>query len=110
MTNSWWLYLLLCQGNKTYTGTTTDVERRFQKHFLGTGARFTRINRPIKILAAQPFSDRSTACKAEYQLKQRSQQEKLVWAQQWVWDVVEEQKQESPTQPRARPADSKGSG
>ena len=85
MTTTWWLYLLLCEVNKIYAGTTTDVERRFQKHCHGTGARFTRINKPIKILAAQPFSDRSAACKTEYQLKKRSQLEKLAWAQEWLW-------------------------
>jgi len=52
MTRTWWLYLLLCEGNKTYAGTTTDVEQRFQKHCKGTGAPFTRINKLIQILAA----------------------------------------------------------
>jgi len=89
MSTTWWLYLLLCEGNKTYAGTTTDVEQRFHKHCNGTGARFTRINKPIRILAAQSFSDRSAACRAEYQLKKRTQQEKLIWAKQRKWETVD---------------------
>ncbi len=85
MTTTWWLYLLLCQGNKTYAGTTTVVELRFHKHRNGSGARFTRINKTIQILAAQSYSVCSAACKAEYQLKKRSPQRKLAWSQEWLW-------------------------
>lgn len=88
MSKAWWLYLLLCEGGMTYAGTAADVEVRFQKHLAGKGARFTRINKPIDILAAQPFPDRASACKAEYALKQRSQKEKLEWAQEWEWPSV----------------------
>ncbi len=85
MNESWWLYLLLCEGNLTYAGTAANVKARFQKHLFGKGARFTRINKPIEILAAQSFPDRSSACKAEYALKKRSLQGKLEWAREWEW-------------------------
>lgn len=86
---TWWLYLLLCQGNKTYAGTTTDVEQRFLQHLQGKGARYTRINKPLMVLGAQSFPDRSTACKSEFMLKQLSQQKKLMWAQAWPWNVAD---------------------
>lgn len=92
MGQTWWLYLLLCRGNKTYAGTTTDVEQRLQQHLQGKGARFTRINKPLKVLAAQSFPDRSSACKAEFALKQLSQQKKLTWAQKWKWSMADKDK------------------
>lgn len=85
MEKKWWVYFLSCEGGLTYIGTASDVESRFQKHLNGKGARFTRINKPIEILAAQPFSDRSCACKAEYALKRFPPQKKHEWAQKWLW-------------------------
>lgn len=85
MSEQWWMYLLECEGDMTYVGTAADVEKRFAKHISGKGSRFTRINKPIMIIAAQPFPDRSTACKAEYALKQRPLQQKLDWAEEWSW-------------------------
>lgn len=89
MKKDWWVYLLSCENGLTYIGTAVDVEDRFQTHCRGKGARFTRINRPIKILAAQPFPSRSEACKAEYALKRCRLQKKLDWAEQWPWKGIE---------------------
>lgn len=48
---NWYVYLLECQNGKIYTGITTDVNRRFDEHLSGTGAKFTRANPPVQILA-----------------------------------------------------------
>ncbi len=76
----WYLYLLECENGYLYAGISTDVEQRFVQHRQGKGAKFTRINPPIRILGQQPFFDRSGASVAEYQLKGRSREEKLEWA------------------------------
>ncbi len=81
----WWLYLLECSGGLTYVGTASDVETRFKKHLAGKGARFTKINKPLSIIAAKPYVNRSEACKAEYALKQKSLKNKLEWAAKWPW-------------------------
>jgi putative endonuclease len=81
----WWLYLLRCHNDLLYAGTSNDVARRFAAHQAGKGARFTRINPPIAILAAQPFANRSLACRAESALRRRSRQQKLAWAATWRW-------------------------
>jgi putative endonuclease len=81
----WWLYLLQCDHGLTYTGTTNDVDARFAKHQTGRGAKFTRINKPLSILGAQPFPNRSTACQAEYRLKKLKPQHKMTWAKDWPW-------------------------
>lgn len=66
----WFLYLLECVNGSYYAGITTDVEARFKAHQLGKGARYTRANPPVRIVAQAAYVDRSTASKAEWQLKQ----------------------------------------
>lgn len=82
---NWWLYLLECRNGKLYAGISPNVEARFVAHCKGIGAKFTRANPPLQILAAEPKESRSAAAIAEYRLKQLSRDEKLRWAQRWVW-------------------------
>ena len=66
----WFLYLLECANGSYYAGITTDVAARFLAHQQGRGARYTRANPPIRILAQAQYADRSAASKAEWALKQ----------------------------------------
>ena len=79
----WTLYLIECRcGNdpagKTayYTGITTDMQRRFSEHAAGTGARYTRANPPLRIVATRQYPGRSAALKAEATLKKMPRQAK----------------------------------
>ena len=74
---AWFLYLLECNNGAYYAGITNDVEARFATHVSGKGARYTRANPPIKILASKPYSDRSSASVAEAQLKNLPRNKKL---------------------------------
>ena len=66
----WFLYLLECANGSYYAGITTDVEARFEAHQSGKGARYTRANPPVRIVAQAAYPDRSAASKAEWELKQ----------------------------------------
>lgn len=66
----WFLYLLECEGGSIYTGIARDVEARYAQHLCGKGARYTRANPPRRILATFAYPDRSTASKAEWEIKQ----------------------------------------
>jgi len=77
MNTSWFLYLLECSNGNYYAGITNDVEARFATHVSGKGARYTRANPPIKIIASKPYPDRSTASVAEAQLKRLPRNKKL---------------------------------
>jgi len=83
---SWYVYLLECQNRKIYTGITTDVERRFNEHLKGTGAKFTRANPPIQILAYKPCVNRSEASSIEYHVKRLKPLQKkelaVIWNEQ----------------------------
>lgn len=73
----WFLYLLECKGGAYYTGIAKDVEARFQAHKDGKGARYTRANPPVRIVASKEYPDRSEASMAEARLKKMSRGEKL---------------------------------
>jgi putative endonuclease len=72
--------LLACKGDRAYAGIALDVHARFRLHVAGKGAKYTRANRPLSILGAQPFPSKSDALKAEYALKQLERPDKLRWA------------------------------
>lgn len=77
----WFLYLLECRNGSFYAGISTNVEARFQAHLAGKGARYTRANPPLKVLAMCAYPDRAAASKAEWQLKQQPRERKLAWLQ-----------------------------
>jgi putative endonuclease len=66
---SWILYLLECKNGAYYAGITNDLPARFIAHQLGKGARYTRANPPIKIIATKYYADRSSASVAEARIK-----------------------------------------
>jgi putative endonuclease len=74
---AWYLYLLECKGGAYYAGITNNLEARFDAHQQGRGARYTRANSPLRILASRTFPDRSTATIAEAQLKRMPRSKKL---------------------------------
>lgn len=76
---SWFLYLLECKNGAFYAGISNDVDARFAAHVSGKGARYTRANPPVKILATKPFADRSSASVAEAQLKNLPRNKKLAF-------------------------------
>lgn len=78
----WFLYLLECAHGTYYAGITTDVMARFAAHQLGKGARYTRANPPLRVLAQAAYPDRSAASKAEWQLKQLPREAKLGFFEQ----------------------------
>lgn len=74
---SWCLYLLECKGGAYYAGITNNLEARFAAHKEGRGARYTKANPPLRVVATKLYPDRSTASIAEAQLKRVPRNEKL---------------------------------
>jgi len=79
---AWYLYLIECEGGSIYTGVTKDVAARYAVHVSGKGARYTRSHPPLRLLASIEFADKSSALKAEYQVKRFSASEKRVFCKQ----------------------------
>ena len=72
----YFLYILSCANNYLYIGIAKDVQARFRLHVEGKGAKFTRINKPIKILYQEKVGSRSKAQKREAALKKLSRLQK----------------------------------
>jgi putative endonuclease len=68
--------LLLCRGNAIYTGIAVDVAARYEQHLAGTGARYTRANPPLRLLAKLACPNQSTAGRLEAAIKRLSAAEK----------------------------------
>lgn len=79
----WFVYLLECGSGRIYTGVTPDLAARMTKHRNGTGAMFTRLNRPEQLLAAKPFATKVEAMRMEYQIKRLRAAHKRALASLW---------------------------
>lgn len=77
MDKKYFTYILLTEPNTLYCGYTDDVEKRFQAHLEGKGAKYTRSHKPIKIVYQKEFETKSDAMKEERRIKKLSRFEKL---------------------------------
>ncbi len=72
-----YVYILLTENNTLYCGYTDDVQRRFELHKAGKGAKYTRANKPIKIVYTREFDTKSEAQKEEFRIKHLPKLKKL---------------------------------
>ena len=70
-------YLILTDNNSLYCGYTDDLDKRFQMHLSGKGAKYTRAHKPVKIVYSKEFQTKSEAMKEEARIKKLSHKEKL---------------------------------
>lgn len=78
MEKNYYVYMLLIENGAFYCGYTDDVERRFQAHLEGKGAKYTRANKPLKVVYTKMFETKSEAMKEEKRIKRLSHKEKLL--------------------------------
>jgi putative endonuclease len=71
--------MIECRGGGVYTGIAVDVEARYQMHASGKGAKYTKMNPPVRLIAAREYPDRRSAAQAEYAMKQLTPLEKRQW-------------------------------
>lgn len=76
MESTWHLYILRCGDGTFYTGITTDVEKRFQAHQSGKGAKYTRGRVPLELVYREECDTHSHALKREWEVKQLRREEK----------------------------------
>ncbi len=73
----WLVYIILTAKQRLYTGITNDIERRWQSHRDGKGAKFFRSDKPAHVVYLENGHNRSSASKRESEIKQLSRPEKL---------------------------------
>jgi putative endonuclease len=62
-------YMVLCADGTYYTGWTTDLQQRVKTHNDGTGARYTRCRRPVRLVYWEEQLSRSDAQRREASLR-----------------------------------------
>ena len=76
METTWYLYILRCKDSTLYTGITTDVEKRFEAHQSGKGAKYTRGRGPLELVYRETCGTYSDALKRECAVKELSRLQK----------------------------------
>lgn len=81
MDKPFYVYILLTEKNTYYCGYTDDVQKRYKKHCEGTAAKYTRANKPLKIVYQKEFPTKQEAMKEECRIKAltRKNKEKLIY-------------------------------
>ena len=91
---AYYVYLIECSNASYYTGYTTDIQRRYQEHCIGSKkCKYTRSFPPKKLLAYwEILSSQSDALKLEKCIKQLSkkQKTKLVAEETYLADVLQQ--------------------
>lgn len=73
----YYTYILLTEKNTFYCGFTDDVKKRFKAHIEGKGAKYTKANKPVKVVYYKEFKKKTDALKEERRIKKLSHKEKL---------------------------------
>ena len=74
----YYLYILQCADKTLYSGITVDLDRRIAEHNDSKlGSKYTRTRRPVKLVYSKKYKNRSTASRAEAEVKKLSRKGKL---------------------------------
>jgi predicted GIY-YIG superfamily endonuclease len=73
---SYYVYILRCKDGSYYTGHAKDVERRFEMHKKGRGAKYTQMHEPEKLVYIEEFESRGDAMRRERRIKTLSHNKK----------------------------------
>ena len=72
----YYVYIILCKNGSYYTGHAKDVQKRFELHKKGRGARYTKMHEPEKLVYVEEFETRGDAMRRERQIKTLSHHKK----------------------------------
>src|SRR5438067_644317 len=71
------VYIVRCANGALYTGYAVNVAARVGKHNAGKGAKYTRMNGPVALLASWEAASRIEALKLERGIKKLPRLQKL---------------------------------
>lgn len=69
-------YMLECADGSFYTGWTNHLCQRLIAHQNGTGGKYTRAKRPVKLIYFETFSTKQEAMSREWAIKHLTRKEK----------------------------------
>ncbi len=76
----YYTYMVHCRDGTLYSGFTTDMKKRLAAHNDGSGAKYTRSRRPVRLVWSYIFTDEGDARSCEYRLKKLTRRQKKVLA------------------------------
>jgi putative endonuclease len=68
--------MLRLNNGSYYTGITNNLDRRLKQHASGKGSKIVRAHLPFELIYTESATNRSSASKREYAIKQLSRSEK----------------------------------
>ncbi|MDW1751818.1 GIY-YIG nuclease family protein [Vibrio sp. Vb2535] len=92
-TQRWSVYLIRDNRNALYCGVTNDVERRFNQHQTGKGAKALKGKGPLILEWSSDFESKTLAMRAEYYIKQLTKAKKELLVMSKANIVVDEHQQ-----------------
>jgi len=72
-----WVYMLRCADGSLYTGWSTDVARRLDRHRAGKASRYTASRLPVELVYEAAMPDRTAARREEARIKALARPAKL---------------------------------
>ncbi|WP_271423653.1 GIY-YIG nuclease family protein [Aequorivita sinensis] len=69
-------YILLCNDNSYYVGSTKNIDLRFWQHSNGIGGEYTSERLPVKLVYVEVFTRIDHAFQREHQLKKWTRKKK----------------------------------
>jgi len=73
----WFVYIIQCIDGSLYTGSTNNLDKRFEAHKNGKGAKYTRSHKPKRIVFFKKYAEKIVALKKEREIKNLTHKEKL---------------------------------
>lgn len=92
-----YVYIVRCNDNTLYTGYTTDLEKRIEKHNQGKGAKYTRTRAPVTLEFCEEHETKSAALKKEHLIKQltKKRKEQLIFEAKLTYQTEEKDKEKT---------------
>ena len=74
----WYVYIARCRDGSLYTGITTNLQARLERHNNGRGSKYVRMRGQAVLLYRETWPTRSEAQRREREIKSWTRQKKLV--------------------------------
>ncbi len=71
-----YVYIILTVNNRLYCGYTDDVRKRYKMHCEGKAAKYTRANKPFRLVYVKEFNTKNEAMKEEFRIKKLTRKQK----------------------------------
>jgi putative endonuclease len=91
----WYFYVVRCCDHSLYAGVTTDLNAQLVRDNAGTGSKYTRLKRPVRLTYWERTATKKAALRREAVFKKfdKGQKERLVLgergAQIVAWEGIE---------------------